>query len=105
MGWKVAVGALFSGVLLTYLSGVFRSPPSGAPEVADGWWGRGEKPDEEEDASVREFKIDVSDGELEDLNGAIMFHYYHYYLVCYAKTIFYFNVFSVYWSSCVKLAE
>ena len=68
----VAVGVLSAGVLIVYLSGAFRrssGPSRNIVPVLDGWWGRGKKPEEEEDAAIREFKLEISAEELEDLNG------------------------------------
>ncbi|XP_033640540.1 epoxide hydrolase 1-like [Asterias rubens] len=70
----VAVGVLSAGVLIVYLSGAFRrssGPPRNIVPVLDGWWGRGKKPEEEEHAAIREFKLEISAEELEDLNDRL----------------------------------
>ena len=70
MGWKLAVSVLLIGVLAAYMSGIFSSPPS-PPEIGDGWWGRGERPTTKEDTSIRKFKINVTDEDMDDLKGGL----------------------------------
>ncbi len=70
MGWKLAISVLLIGVLVAYMSGIFTSPP-GPPEIGDGWWGRGERPKTKEDTSIRKFKINVSDEEVDDLKDRL----------------------------------
>ncbi|XP_075060566.1 epoxide hydrolase 1-like [Mixophyes fleayi] len=40
-------------------------------EMADGWWGSGEKPQKNEDVSVRPFRIEVSDEDIQDLHDRL----------------------------------
>ncbi|XP_033640495.1 epoxide hydrolase 1-like isoform X1 [Asterias rubens] len=70
MGWKLAVSVLLIGVLAAYMSGIFSSPPS-PPEIGDGWWGRGERPTTKEDTSIRKFKINVTDEDMDDLKDRL----------------------------------
>uniref|UniRef100_A0A8C8SLM8 Epoxide hydrolase n=1 Tax=Pelusios castaneus TaxID=367368 RepID=A0A8C8SLM8_9SAUR len=35
--------------------------------IEEGWWGKGQKPDSEEDATVRPFKVETTEAELNDL--------------------------------------
>ncbi|XP_070533911.1 epoxide hydrolase 1-like isoform X2 [Ptychodera flava] len=58
----VAVLSVFLGLYLT------SSEPATPPEYGDGWWGRGERPEEEEDTSIRQVWISIPDSMLEDLN-------------------------------------
>ncbi|XP_038051900.1 epoxide hydrolase 1-like [Patiria miniata] len=66
MGWKIAATVLLLGLCIAYMSGLFSSPPE-PPEVGDGWWGRGVKPEKEEDKSVKKFNIHFPDKDLADL--------------------------------------
>ena len=72
MGWKLAATVLLLGLGIAYMSGLFSSPPD-PPEVGDGWWGRGNKPEKKEDASVKRFNIRFPDEELANLKGATLF--------------------------------
>nr|XP_056708794.1 epoxide hydrolase 1 [Euleptes europaea] len=36
--------------------------------IGDGWWGKGKKPDSEEDATVHPFKVETSESEIKDLH-------------------------------------
>ncbi|XP_068088771.1 epoxide hydrolase 1-like [Hyperolius riggenbachi] len=37
-------------------------------EMGDGWWGRGERPAQNEDTSIREFRLEASEEEIQDLH-------------------------------------
>ncbi|XP_070533907.1 epoxide hydrolase 1-like isoform X2 [Ptychodera flava] len=61
----VVVLSVFLGLYLT------SSEPATPPEYGDGWWGRGERPEEEEDTSIRQVWISIPDSFIEDLNARL----------------------------------
>lgn len=60
--------ALFVGGLVYYL---VQRDKTQVLKTEDGWWGAGARPNEEEDTSIRPFKVTTSDEELEDLHRRI----------------------------------
>ncbi|XP_038051903.1 epoxide hydrolase 1-like [Patiria miniata] len=70
MVWKLAATVLLIGLGIAYMNGLFSSPP-GPPEVGDGWWGRGDKPEKEEDKSVKRFNIHFPNKDLADLKDRL----------------------------------
>lgn len=54
--WAVALGA----VIYLFLT---KKKEEMLP-MGDGWWGRGQKPDSEEDATIHPFKVETSEAEI-----------------------------------------
>ena len=71
MGYKIPLFILLVALVLGYLVSRVLNPPliTEPPDAGDGWWGRGlpEVSAGKQDTSVREFRVNVSDEVLADL--------------------------------------
>ncbi|XP_077990182.1 epoxide hydrolase 1-like [Glandiceps talaboti] len=69
MGMKLTIGVLLVALVVGTFVGKMLMSQSGSepPEYGDGWWGRGERGEGEEDTSIRQVNINVPDTFIDDL--------------------------------------
>ncbi|XP_077994750.1 epoxide hydrolase 1-like [Glandiceps talaboti] len=69
MGIKLTIGVLLVAIVIgTFVGKMLMSQSrSEPPEYGDGWWGRGERGEGEEDTSIRQVNINVPDTVINDL--------------------------------------
>ncbi|XP_066467765.1 epoxide hydrolase 1 isoform X2 [Tiliqua scincoides] len=58
--WAVVLGA----IIYLYIT----KKKEDTLSMGDGWWGRGQKPDSEEDTAIHPFKVEASEAEINDLH-------------------------------------